>query len=69
MPLLTLKLIADQPGEPDVLTRRRLIARLTEVVSEELGKNPSATSVIIETVTADDWGVGGISVAEKRAST
>lgn len=69
MPLLTLKLIADQPGEPDVETRRRLIARLTEVVSEELGKSPAATSVIIETVTADDWGVGGLSVAEKRAST
>jgi 4-oxalocrotonate tautomerase len=34
---------------------------------EVLGKNPATTVVIIEEVEADNWGVGGETVAARRA--
>lgn len=67
MPLVTLKLIAGEEDAPSPETCERLIARLTEVVSEELGKDSAATQVLIETLPAIHWGVGGQSVAAKRA--
>lgn len=56
---------------PEGLTaekKRRLIAGVTDLLRQELNKNPETTIVIIDTVETDNWGIGGRSVTERRAS-
>ncbi|KMY68845.1 tautomerase [Desulfocarbo indianensis] len=63
MPFVNIKLT------PDGLTaekKERLIAGVTKLLQEELGKNPATTVVIIETVETDNWGIGGQSVTKRR---
>jgi 4-oxalocrotonate tautomerase len=36
---------------------------MTDVLVNELGKNPAATWVVLEEVSGEDWGVNGVSVA------
>jgi 4-oxalocrotonate tautomerase len=55
---------------PDGLTpakKKALIAGVTELLRLELDKNPETTIVIIEEVATDNWGIGGKTVAERRA--
>lgn len=62
MPFVNIKLT------PDGLTaekKERLIAGVTRLLQEELGKNPATTVVIIETVETDNWGIGGQSVTRR----
>lgn len=47
--------------------KQQLIAGATELLQKVLGKNPATTFVIIEEVDTDSWGIGGESVAERRA--
>ncbi len=42
------------------------IRAVTGAVAETLGKNPASTTVLIEEVPTDSWGVGGDTVAERR---
>jgi len=54
---------------PDGLTaekKRRLIAKVTDLLVTELGKNPDTTVVIIDEVETDNWGIGGQSVTERN---
>lgn len=50
--------------------KEQLIAGVTQLLVDVLGKNPKTTFVIIDEVGTDNWGVGGESVANirKRAS-
>jgi 4-oxalocrotonate tautomerase len=43
-----------------------LIAKVTDLLATELGKNPETTIVIIDEVETDNWGIGGQSVTERR---
>jgi 4-oxalocrotonate tautomerase len=64
MPYVNIKLT------PDGLTTEKkkiLIKAVTNLLRDELGKNPETTIVIIETVATDDWGIGGRTVTERRA--
>lgn len=64
MPLVTMRLT------PDGLTAEKkaiLIAKVTELLAVELGKNPETTVVIIDEVDTDNWGIGGQSVTQRRA--
>ncbi len=64
MPLVNIKLI------PDGITteqKAQLISGATELINRVLGKDPAVTTVVIEEVDADSWGVGGQSVAVRRA--
>lgn len=63
MPLITIKTV----GPVGSAERRQLIERITLVMQEVLGKNPATTHVIIEEVAAENWGLGGKSVANIRA--
>ncbi|MEM9102859.1 MAG: 4-oxalocrotonate tautomerase family protein [Pseudomonadota bacterium] len=66
MPLVNFKLT------PDGLTTEKkkvLIEEVTQLLHRELGKNPETTIVVIEEVHSDNWGVGGISVTERRKSS
>ncbi len=44
-----------------------LVAGVTELLATVLGKEPATTFVVIDEVALDNWGVGGLPVAEYRA--
>ena len=43
-----------------------LIAGVTALLRDTLGKNPATTVVVIDEVDTDNWGIGGIPVTEIR---
>lgn len=43
-----------------------VIAGITQLLKDELGKNPETTFVVIDEVDTDNWGIGGESVTSKR---
>jgi 4-oxalocrotonate tautomerase len=46
--------------------KAELIAGVTGLLQQVLGKNPATTVVIIEEVSTDNWGIGGESVTARR---
>jgi len=46
--------------------KARLIKGVTDLLVEVLDKNPATTFVVIDEVELDNWGVGGLPVAEYR---
>ncbi|WP_144579132.1 4-oxalocrotonate tautomerase family protein [Agrobacterium sp. DE0009] len=46
--------------------KARLIKGVTDLLVEVLDKNPATTFVVIDEVELEDWGVGGLPVAEYR---
>lgn len=54
---------------PEHLTpekKARLIAGVTKLLQETLGKNPNTTVVVIDEVATDNWGIGGETVTLRR---
>ncbi|MEO6283149.1 MAG: 4-oxalocrotonate tautomerase family protein [Dyadobacter sp.] len=51
--------------------KQRLIAGVTELMTEVLDKDPSLTHVIIQEIDLDDWGYAGeqVSVLRERGIT
>jgi 4-oxalocrotonate tautomerase len=43
-----------------------LIRGATELLVTTLNKDPATTFVVIEEVDTDNWGVGGVSVTQRR---
>ncbi|WP_372084731.1 4-oxalocrotonate tautomerase family protein [Tistrella mobilis] len=43
-----------------------LIKGVTKLLADVLNKSPAATFVVIDEVEMEDWGVGGLPVAEYR---
>lgn len=65
MPYVNIKITregasAQQKGE--------LIAGVTRLLQEVLGKNPATTVVTIDEVEMDNWGIGGLPVRDFRAA-
>jgi len=48
--------------------KTQLIAGITQLLVEVLGKNPASTHVVIEEISPENWGVGGQSVEYLRAT-
>lgn len=46
--------------------KAELIKGVTKLLSDVLDKNPAVTFVVIDEVEMEDWGVGGLPVAEYR---
>ena len=46
--------------------KAELIAGVTDLLVRVLDKNPATTFVVIDEVTLENWGVGGMPVAEYR---
>ncbi|WP_338019911.1 4-oxalocrotonate tautomerase family protein [Rahnella ecdela] len=46
--------------------KKALIAGVTQLLVDTLGKNPASTFVIIDEVDTDNWGLGGRPVTELR---
>lgn len=47
--------------------KARLIAGVTDLLAQVLGKNPSTTVIVIDEVALEDWGIGGLPVEQFRA--
>ena len=45
-----------------------LIKGVTQLLVDELGKNPETTVVVIDEVETDNWGIGGETVTQRRKS-
>lgn len=46
--------------------KAELISGVTDLLSRVLGKDPATTFVVIDEVDTDNWGIGGLSVTERR---
>ena len=63
MPLINIK-ITKEGVSPE--KKEALIQGATQLMVDVLGKNPATTFVIIDEVEADNWGIGGVSVTQRR---
>ncbi len=63
MPYVNVK-ITKEGATPE--RKAELIRRMTQVLVDVLGKNPETTVVVIDEVETDNWGIGGVSVTERR---
>jgi 4-oxalocrotonate tautomerase len=64
MPYVNIQ-ITREGATPD--QKRRLIAGVTDLLVDVLGKDPATTFVLIDEVATEDWGIGGVPVEEYRA--
>lgn len=48
--------------------KRRLIAGATDLMVQVLDKDPATTFVLIDEIAPDNWGVGGVPVADRLRS-
>ncbi len=62
MPFINIKMTPGATPEQ----KAELISRVTRLMVDLLGKNPQTTHVVIEEVAAENWGVGGETVAARR---
>ncbi|PLT34122.1 2-hydroxymuconate tautomerase family protein [Bacillus sp. V5-8f] len=46
--------------------KQELIAGVTNLLKDVLGKNPATTVVVIEEVPTDNWGIAGENVTSRR---
>ena len=46
--------------------KAEVIRGVTELLQRVMNKNPATTTVIIEEVLTDNWGIGGVPVTELR---
>lgn len=65
MPFVNVKITS----EPKATTeqKKRVIAGITQVLVDVLGKNPDSTFVLIDEVDTDNWGFKGTTTTELRA--
>ncbi len=69
MPYVNIKITKE--GGPDGTgptkeQKAELIKGATELIARVLNKNPSTTVVVIDEVAFEDWGIGGLPVADYR---
>jgi 4-oxalocrotonate tautomerase len=62
MPYVNIKLT---PPGATAQQKAEVIAGVTKVLQDVLGKKPELTFVVIDEVDPEDWGIGGLSVAEQ----
>ncbi len=63
MPMVNIKITRDGATAEK---KAELIAGVTHLLRDVLGKNPATTMVIIDEVDTDNWGIGGESVTARR---
>lgn len=61
MPLIRVDILE---GRPEA-TKKELIERLTETLSDVMGTPPGATSVILQEHAKDNWAIGGVRYSDK----
>ncbi len=65
MPFVNIKVTGGNEA-PTPEQKAELIRGATDLLARVLGKNPATTVVIIDEVEQDNWGIGGISITERR---
>ncbi len=65
MPIVTVQLARRDPSTPPE-QKAELIAGVTAVLVQTLGKRPGDVVVLIEELDPDDWGQGGETATELR---
>lgn len=71
MPYVNIKITKEggpNGAGPSTEDKSRLIAGVTELLHDVLGKNPATTFVVIDEVELEHWGIGGLPVEEYRKS-
>ena len=63
MPFVNIKITPDGATSEK---KAQLIAAVTNLLQDLLGKNPQTTVVVIEEVPTDNWGIGGETVTARR---
>ncbi|MFV1462800.1 MULTISPECIES: tautomerase family protein [unclassified Phaeobacter] len=69
MPYVNIKVTREGGPEgtgPSADQKAQLIAGVTELLQDILGKTPATTFVVIDEVPLEDWGVGGLPVQQYR---
>lgn len=56
-------------GIADADQKRAVIRRMTEVLVEELGRNPEYIFVVIDEVETDNWGRKGMTLTDLWSQT
>lgn len=64
MPFVNIKITRDGATAQQ---KAELIAGVTQLLADVLGKNPNTTHVLIDEVETDNWGISGESVTARRA--
>lgn len=64
MPYVNIRITDEKVSSED---KQALIAGVTKVLQDVLGKNPATTFVIIDEVNTDNWGIAGEQVTKRRA--
>jgi 4-oxalocrotonate tautomerase len=63
MPYVNIRIIKDGATAEQ---KAKVISGVTELLRDVLGKNPQTTFVVIDEVEADNWGIGGETVTQRR---
>jgi len=63
MPFVNIKITSEGATSEK---KAEVIAGVTKLLQQVLGKNPATTVVVIEEVSTDNWGIGGESVTARR---
>ena len=63
MPYVNIKITRDGASAEQ---KNALIEGVTQLLVDTLDKNPATTTVIIDEIDTDNWGIGGQSVTERR---
>lgn len=51
---------------PSAEEKAELIAGVSDLLKQVLGKDPTTTFVVIDEVALEDWGIGGLPVLDYR---
>lgn len=63
MPYVNIKITRDGATAEQ---KKALIEGVTQLLVDTLDKNPATTTVIIDEIDTDNWGIGGQSVTVRR---
>ena len=67
MPYVNIKVTGDEEA-PTTEQKQKLIEGVTKLIGDVLGKNTSNLVVVIEEIPMDNYGIGGLTVRERRKS-
>ncbi len=65
MPYVNIK-VTKENGTPTTEQKEALIAGVTKLLNEVLGKNPATTVVVIDEVECENWGIAGENILKRR---
>ena len=65
MPLVTIRVTGGNEA-PTPEQKKELIRGATDLLVRVLGKNPATTTVIIDEVPPENWGIGGLDTPKRR---